>query len=90
MNTQDNINIDILNFFRFTNHGVDITHMTLDDSMEESLYNAVAFAQSNPSVYDTVQWISSPEWQQATMESVAEIIGVSPFANVDWCGVVFN
>lgn len=80
----NNINIDILNFFRFTNHGVDIAHMQLNSGMDESLYNAVALAQSNLSLYDAMQWVASPEWQQATQELVAEIIGNNQFINIDW------
>ncbi len=73
----DKMNIDILNAFRFLNHGVDM-HQQPQQDMPEDLFNALAFAQANPDAVDNpAGWVTSPEWLQATQEAIAEIIGVN-------------
>ncbi len=73
------MNIDALNAFRFANHGVDM-HQQPQQDMPDDLFNALAFVQANPDAVDHMeQWVSTPEWQQAFVESFAEIVGICSF-----------
>lgn len=73
------MNIDLLNAFRFAAHGVNM-HQAPQQGMPDALFDALAFVQANPSAVDCpALWTSTPEWQQATQEYVAEIIGTHTF-----------
>ena len=72
------INQDILNFFRFSAHGQDM-HQKPTEAMPEALYNALAYAQVNPDVFHPEAYVNTPEWQIATQEYVAEIVGNNHF-----------
>ena len=67
------MNIDLLNAFRFANHGVDM-HQQPTQGMDEALFNALAFVQANP-IDNIAAWVTTEEWATATQESIAAIIG---------------
>lgn len=70
------IDLDLLNAFRFKIHGLDVEHMSLTVYLPDSLYDAVSFANANP----LSQFENTPEYWLAVEEFTTEIItGVQLF-----------
>ncbi len=63
------IDKDLLNLFRFLNHGATIE--VPNHEMSEDLYDAMAFAQAN----DVTQFYGTPEFSLALEELVIELVG---------------
>ena len=67
----DGFNVDIYNAFMFFMKGLDVSHMQPLEWMDNSLYDAVAFAQANP----LEGFVGCAEYSLAVADYAAEILG---------------